>query len=417
MDVNGMSVVVTGRIEGETRQSAEAKLRAAGAHAQSSVARDTQLLVTGAAVGQTKLNAARKHGARIASWEEVTLGGEAGGEPSGPLVTNTAVHRQIAPMLCKHADALPGGEGWLYEVKWDGYRCLARVGEGGRAQHGFREVELQSRSGKRLDFPEIEEALAELDLDCLLDGEIVVLDSEGRSSFHALSNARGSGATFIAFDVLETMGTDIRGFPLEARREALAEIVGDDPQSRVRISPAFEDGETLLALARERGLEGIVAKRLGSRYEEGTRGPSWLKLKVRREQEFVVVGWTPGKNGNTGHLGALVLAVNGEPGLVYTAGSARASPTPRATSCSPPYARSSGRPRRWPRCRRRSSARRSGSSRRSSSRSSSSAGRRMADSGTPPTRACARTRQRPTYGGKGSRTRPEGPSGPLRQGP
>lgn len=315
ISVDGLNVVVTGKVAGESRESAEEKLRAAGAHTHKSVTATTHLLVMGDAVGQTKVKAAQAKGARAVRWEEVALDG--GGEsvfdaaaeaPAAgpPLAARPA---QIAPMLCGDGETLPSGGDWLFEVKWDGVRAIATIAGGA--------VSIQSRSGKTEyapQYPKITAALAELD-DCVLDGEIVVLDAAGASSFQQLAGGRNGGtARYIVYDVLSCppQGAEAMRWPLRARKELLHGLLENADGTYIAESPVFDDGAKLLEEARKRGLEGIVAKRGSSTYQEGTRGPHWLKFKLRCSQEFVVVGWTPGKGKLTGTIGSLVLAVNNE---------------------------------------------------------------------------------------------------------
>jgi len=213
-------------------------------------------------------------------------------------------------MLAK-AGELPVGDGWLYEIKWDGVRCTATIEDG--------QVTMQSRSSKtewKVQFPAIAEALAELP-NCTIDGEIVTPDEAGNTFGLAAGAGSARAACLVVFDVLEFQGIDVRPYPLEQRR-ALAEglIEGSDAPV-LQFSPSFDDGEALQAWVVDRGLEGVVAKRKGSRYIEGRRGETWIKAKVRQEQEFVVVGWTPGKNGRTGSIGGLVLGYYDGPNLVY----------------------------------------------------------------------------------------------------
>jgi len=219
------------------------------------------------------------------------------------------------PMLAK-AGKLPVGDDWLYEVKWDGVRCVATI-DGGA-------VTMQSRSSLTdwtQQFPGIAAALARLPFDAVLDGEIVTPDENG----YTFGLAAGAGslvpARLIVFDVLSCFGTSTKAMPLSDRRKVLqviAPALAAEGAGVLEVSPSFSDGETLLAWVAARGLEGIVAKRKSSRYIEGRRGDEWLKVKVRREQEFVVCGWTPGKNGRTGRIGGLVLGQYDEDGdLVY----------------------------------------------------------------------------------------------------
>lgn len=124
----------------------------------------------------------------------------------------------------------------------------------------------------------------------------------------------------IVFDVLAAEGVNVRGEPLSARKLLVTELLRAADSVYVAESPSFEDGELLLRCAEEQGFEGIVAKRTGSTYQEGRRGPDWLKFKVRNEQEFVVVGYTPGEGSLEGMFGALVLGVHDESGKLVYAG-------------------------------------------------------------------------------------------------
>jgi bifunctional non-homologous end joining protein LigD len=321
INVSGKNVVVTGKIAGESRISAEQKLREAGAQVHSSVTNRTELLITGASVGATKLRAAEARGASVVPWEQVNWNGGGSDAPlpdhlahsrkatpkraAKPRVARAKPARQIGPMLALGAE-LPSGDGWLYEVKWDGVRCIATVAGG--------VVSLQSRSGKsdyNERYPQIVAALEGLE-DCILDGELVVLDESGASSFQKLiGKGNGLGARYIVFDLLaaEPQGEAIKGWPLTVRRSLLERLVGELASPIVGVSPTFEDGDALLATCREKGLEGLVAKRKSSIYKEGHRGQEWIKVKVRCEQEFVVVGYTPGEGAREGLIGSLVLAV------------------------------------------------------------------------------------------------------------
>jgi bifunctional non-homologous end joining protein LigD len=139
--------------------------------------------------------------------------------------------------------------------------------------------------------------------------------------------SRAGRLVYYVFDCLELDGVPLVDRPIEERRERLAEIAAD-PSHGVRLSESFEDGEALLAAARSRGLEGIVAKRAGSRYTPGRRSPDWLKLKAREEQEFVVVGYTAGSGNRAESFGALALAVRdgGELRYVGNVGSGFSTP-------------------------------------------------------------------------------------------
>ncbi len=211
--------------------------------------------------------------------------------------------REYSPMLATLADEVPSGPGWLYEVKWDGYRALAFVTGG--------DVTLTSRRGNDLSerFADVVRALERSvrTPDCVLDGEVCALDEQGRSSFSVMQ--QGSGPlVYYAFDVLEVDGEPVIDLPLTDRRRRLARLL-DRRGDTIRFSEAFDDGEALYAAAKEQGLEGLVAKKADSRYQPGRRTSDWLKVKTHQEQEFVVAGYTKGKGRRAGRLGSLVLAV------------------------------------------------------------------------------------------------------------
>jgi bifunctional non-homologous end joining protein LigD len=198
---------------------------------------------------------------------------------------------------------LPGD--WIYEVKFDGYRALAL--------RGGAETRLLSRNQKDLGkkFPEIVEAIASLDLqDAIIDGEIVALDNQGRSSFQALQafemDTERPAIVFYAFDLLRLNGKDLRDLPIEERKAKLAELFTESPAA-LRYSISFtKDIEELLEKARTLGLEGLIGKRSGSRYEAGKRSGAWIKIKLHLEQEFVIGGYTEPEGGRK-HFGALLV--------------------------------------------------------------------------------------------------------------
>ncbi|MHB8469994.1 MAG: DNA ligase D [Gaiellaceae bacterium] len=207
------------------------------------------------------------------------------------------------PMLATLAAELPAGGDWVYEVKWDGYRALGYV-RGGEAR-------LRSRNGNDLTdrFPAVAKALAEAvrSPECVVDGEVCALDERGRPSFSAMQQSKpGTPLVYEVFDVLEIDGAAVVGLPLTERRERLEALL-DRRQSTVQLSGFFADGEALLDAAVEQGLEGVLAKRPASRYQEGRRTRDWLKIKTQGRQEFVVCGWTPGQGRRAGSFGSLVL--------------------------------------------------------------------------------------------------------------
>jgi len=218
----------------------------------------------------------------------------------------------LAPMLATLVDAPFDREGWLFETKWDGNRIIAQLDRG--------EVRLLSRNRKdwtRL-YPPVAEALARLGRTAVLDGEVVVLDRQGRSDFAALQRWQETGEgelAYLVFDCLELDGRDLRPRPLAERRAALRSLVAG--LARVRFSEAVErDGVACFRAARERGMEGIIAKDGASSYEPGRRSRAWLKIKTHARQEVVIGGFTEG-NGARRHLGALVVGVYDGPELRY----------------------------------------------------------------------------------------------------
>jgi bifunctional non-homologous end joining protein LigD len=203
-------------------------------------------------------------------------------------------------MLATSADVLPRGDGWSYEFKWDGVRALYDAGR------------LYSRAGNdiTLGYPELS-GLVEGDV--LLDGEIVAF-VDGRPSFEALQermHVRGKAdvlrlaekipVTYMVFDVLRLDGTDLTGRPLLQRRELLDDLQG------ITVSPSFDDGPATEKVARESGLEGVVAKRSTSRYRPGLRTNDWVKLRFVHAGDFAVIGWeAPHESPDT--LSSLVVA-------------------------------------------------------------------------------------------------------------
>jgi bifunctional non-homologous end joining protein LigD len=211
---------------------------------------------------------------------------------------------EYEPMLATLESEVPSGRGWLFEVKWDGYRAVARIAGG--------EATLTSRRGNDLTgrFPSVARDLprAVRSPDCVLDGEVCALDEEGRSSFSVMQ--QGSGPlVYYAFDVLEVDGEPLLDLPLRERRKRLEALL-DRRNRTIRLSEVFDDGSALYAAAKEQGLEGIIAKKADSPYRPGKRTRDWLKIKTHGRQEFLIAGYTKGQGRRSGRLGALVLAVN-----------------------------------------------------------------------------------------------------------
>jgi bifunctional non-homologous end joining protein LigD len=210
--------------------------------------------------------------------------------------------RKYRPMLATPQAEIPSGDGWVFEVKFDGYRALAYVRHGECRLVSRNEIDLTER------FAEIaRQALpATKSPSAVLDGEICRLDPSGRSSFSELQQGDGP-LVFYAFDLLELDGEPMIDLPLTERKQRLRALL-DDGNRSVLFSDDFDDGEALLAAAAERGLEGVVAKRTSSRYAPGKRTRDWLKIKLVRQQEFVIAGYTRGTGHRADSFGALVLA-------------------------------------------------------------------------------------------------------------
>jgi bifunctional non-homologous end joining protein LigD len=243
----------------------------------------------------------------------------------------------IPPMSATLTDSAFDNDGWLFEIKWDGYRVEAVVRDGQARIWTRRRIDAASYFpdlAGRADWIEADEAI--------VDGEVVALDSEGRPDFSLLQDRTGlrglEQATrrrpadaprltseeraaiplaYMAFDLLHLDGRSLLDVPLEDRKRVLRRILR--PHHMVRYaSHVVGDGTTFKEIAADRGLEGVMAKRRDSPYLPGKRTRDWLKIKLRGEQELVVVGWLPGK-GTHKDLGSLIVAVN-EDGKLRHAG-------------------------------------------------------------------------------------------------
>ncbi|HTR88575.1 MAG TPA: non-homologous end-joining DNA ligase [Solirubrobacteraceae bacterium] len=234
----------------------------------------------------------------------------------------------VSPMLAR-LSTLPAGEGgddssWAFEVKWDGVRAQAHL-RGGR-------MRLLSRNGNDVTaaYPELA-GLAEAlgPHDAMLDGEIVAFDEHGRPSFEALqprihlrgetavgAHARAAPVTYAIFDLLWIDGENLMDLPYTERRARLEELGLEGAHWRVS-SYQRGHGRALLKATRTQGLEGVVAKRLDSRYLPGNRGGAWLKIKHHLGQEVVIGGWSEGRGARAKRIGALHIGVNADGKLRY----------------------------------------------------------------------------------------------------
>jgi bifunctional non-homologous end joining protein LigD len=221
----------------------------------------------------------------------------------------------IEPMKARLAAHAPTHGDWLYEIKFDGFRALGL--------RGSDEARLMSRNEKDLGakFPEVLDAVAALDLtDAILDGEIVALDEQGRSSFQLLQQFEMGREKpplyYYVFDLLRLNGRDLTSLPV-VERKALLEPLLPKEGSILRYSAALGgNAPALLAHARKLGLEGLIGKRKDSSYEIGARSGAWIKLKLLREQEFVIGGYTD-PEGSRKFFGALLVGVHEKGRLVF----------------------------------------------------------------------------------------------------
>jgi bifunctional non-homologous end joining protein LigD len=209
------------------------------------------------------------------------------------------------PMLATLEERVPKGDGWLFEIKWDGYRIIARIAGGDAELRSRRDQDYTKRFANVAK--ELPKALKTPD--CVVDGEVCALDEQGRPSFSAMQQGkRGTPIVYYVFDLLEVEGEPLVDLPLVERRKRLEKLL-DRRNRTVRLSEGFDDGETLLRAVKQQGLEGIVAKRLDSRYAVGRRTRDWLKIKPGGRQEFVIAGYTKGQGRRAGAFGSLVLGV------------------------------------------------------------------------------------------------------------
>jgi bifunctional non-homologous end joining protein LigD len=229
--------------------------------------------------------------------------------------------KALAPMMAYLTDTPPAGKNWVYEIKWDGVRALCFIRDG-------KLDYILSRTGNRCErqYPEMTVLPRQVSAhDAIVDGEIAVLDEKGRPSFNKIQPriaqtdpnsvahlSRSTPVTFFAFDIVHCDGYDLREAPLSKRRDVLKAVF--EPTDRFRISDQFAaEGREMLEAAKQAGLEGIMAKQADSKYES-RRSRSWLKIKVRNRQEFLICGFT---HGERSYFSSLVLGVHRDGELVH----------------------------------------------------------------------------------------------------
>ena len=230
-------------------------------------------------------------------------------------------------MLATSIDKPFDGPDWLFEIKWDGYRAVAFIENGKVRLVSPNQNDLTPRYPELKDLPQFVKAK-----NAILDGEVVALDDQGRASFSLMQQRTGfrpggghrasnSDVTvlYYAFDLLYLDGYDWRRVPLEARKKKLSEILL--PGDSLRYSDHYEnEGNALFEIAKRKGLEGILAKRRDSLYEE-RRSNDWLKIKIRHQLECVIGGYTE-PEGTRSHFGSIVLGLYDKQGRLVHVGQA-----------------------------------------------------------------------------------------------
>jgi bifunctional non-homologous end joining protein LigD len=235
----------------------------------------------------------------------------------------------ITPMLAKPSSLPANTDDWAFEIKWDGVRALASV-QGGR-------VRLHGRSGLEMTatYPEVRGLGASLGMvECIVDGEIVAFDDAGKPSFERLQQriniagtariarvAQSVPVTYHVFDLLFLEGHSTMSLPYTDRRRLLEGLQLDGPSWSTPASH-LGAGAEMLAFTRQQGLEGVIGKRVDSKYEAGRRSGAWVKVKNAQRTRLVIGGFTLGKDGRAGHIGAVVLGEPQADGTLRCAGKA-----------------------------------------------------------------------------------------------
>ena len=263
-------------------------IKAGSAMKRISEKRDNSSALTGRSLGQiAKAEDAVWHSNRTAAKKIATNNGDGISAIELPEIRI----RFIEPMLSETVEELPeDSDLWSYEIKLDGYRCLALCDESGVKLYSRKKNLLNSR------FPTIAKALESVEPGMILDGEIVALDSNGRPSFNLLQNFRFTAKQihFYVFDLLAQRNKNLMGVALEKRRELLA-ILLENIADPIRMSESIDGSpHEIVAAAKDLSLEGIIAKKKNSLYQAGKRSRSWLKYKINKLQPFVIGGYTPG---------------------------------------------------------------------------------------------------------------------------
>jgi bifunctional non-homologous end joining protein LigD len=228
------------------------------------------------------------------------------------------IPHNVRPMLAVSAERPFNDDEWFFEIKWDGYRAIAEIGEKNALLYSRNLISLAEK------FPGIVETLKKFKFNAVLDGEIVNVNKAGKPDFQQLQDFRegsihkrfnGSSIIYYVFDVLYYNGCDLTGLELVKRKELLEKIFSND--GNVRVSGHVKgEGIAFFNAAKKNGLEGIVAKYSKSRYSEGVRSKHWLKIKLHNTQDCVIAGFTEPQKSRK-FLGSLVLGAYEKNKLVY----------------------------------------------------------------------------------------------------
>ncbi|MGZ6672083.1 MAG: DNA ligase D [Solirubrobacteraceae bacterium] len=249
-------------------------------------------------------------------------------DPPADEAAGAPMPEKIVPMMARTGTLPRDDEDWAFEVKWDGVRAICHSEPGRIRLHSRNLLDITPR------YPEVGRLNRALSHHrAVLDGEIVALDAEGKPSFGALQRrmhvgsestvrrlAKETPVTYIIFDLLWLDGHSLMDLPYTERRARLAELeLGDGGRWRVP-DYVVGHGQQLLAATEKQGLEGVIAKRLDSKYEPGRRTPAWLKIKHTARQEVVVGGWVPGDGKRRDRIGALLVGVREDDGTLRHVG-------------------------------------------------------------------------------------------------
>ena len=215
-------------------------------------------------------------------------------------------------MLAKGSSESFSDENWLYEIKWDGYRAIAELNK--------EQVKLYSRNGNSFEatYPVIFEALQKLRFNAVLDGEIVVINEEGKPDFQKLQHyAENTNfpIVYYVFDLLRLNNKDLYDVPLIDRKSQLQKLIGENEVIKYS-DHVLEQGDSFFEAARQKDLEGIMAKKADSLYYPGKRTNEWLKIKHHKSEEAIIAGFTAPRGGRK-YFGALVLGIKKDGKLLY----------------------------------------------------------------------------------------------------